>query len=83
MRVERESATEPRLRIRPVAEAAFHHAAVEELRGVERPEPQRTLRVVQRVRALTVAGKGPSQDVVTVDRRPFVVCGLCKRERLR
>src|SRR6266508_1789562 len=82
MRVERESAPEPGLRIRLVAETAFHHAAVKELRGVERPEPQRTLRVVQRVRALTAAGKGPSENVVTVDRGPFMVCGPCKRECL-
>jgi hypothetical protein len=83
VRVQRQSATEPRLRVRFVTEAAFHHAAVEELRGVEGPEPQCTLRVVERVRTPAIADKSPGQHVVTVDGRSFMVCGPCERECLR
>ena len=81
MRVQREGAPEPGLRLRAAAEAALDHPAVEDLERVERPEPEGALRVAQRLTAVAVPLERPSQDVVAVDRRALALREPRERER--
>ncbi len=69
MRVEVERPAEPALRRRVVTETALDHRAVEELRRIERAQPERTPRQAERLATPAVARQRPGQDVVAVDRR--------------
>src|SRR2546421_9712933 len=73
VRVQVERATQPETTLRVVAEAALDHAAVELLERVARPEPESALREAQRLTAVAGPRERPSQDVVTVDRRPLAM----------
>src|SRR3954447_7051177 len=66
-----------------MAEAALDHPAVEELQRVARAEPECVLRVRKRRLAVSVAGEGPREDVVAVDRGPLRVGAARQGERVR
>ena len=83
MRIDRKCPTEPGTRNRGVAEATLDHAAVEELEGVLGPEPQRELRVAERLVAAAVPLERPGEDVVSVDRGPGALGATRERERAR
>ena len=65
MRVERERSAVVRAGVGVPAEAGRDVAAMEELDGVARAEPQRALRVVQRLSALPVASERPLESAGT------------------
>ena len=65
-----------------MAEAALDHPAVEELERILRPEPERLLRVAERLVATAVPRERPGEDVVAVDRRPLGVADPGQRERV-
>ena len=81
MRVERERAAEPGARVARMAEAALDHPAVEELERVLRPEPERALRVGERLRAAAVPLQRPGEHVVAVDAGALALGGPGERER--
>ena len=83
MRVERQRTPEPFLGGFRMAEAALDHATMEELRRVPRSEPQRPLRVGQRLCAAAVTRQSPGEDIVAVDRRTIGASGAGKQQRLR
>src|SRR5690349_25148091 len=82
MRVQRERAVEPRARGRPVAEAAFDRAAMEELERVLRAEAERVPRPCESLAAASVPGERPGEDVVAVDRRALRARAPCQRDRV-
>src|SRR5712691_8727562 len=71
--IESERAPEPAFRLRGVAEAALDHAAVKELGCIARTEPERTLRVAERLLTAPRPGERPSEHVVSVDARAIAV----------
>src|SRR5207248_638199 len=82
VRVERERAREPGPRGAAVAEAALDHSAVEELERVPCAEPERMLRIAERLLTTAVPRQRPREDVIAVDRWPFALRAPSERERL-
>jgi hypothetical protein len=83
MRVERERAVQVGVSRRAPAETALDHPAVEELERIASPQPERALRVGERLVAVPVPGKGPGEHIIAVDTRTIGAGAASQGQRVR